>query len=248
MANILKNKKILAVAGAIFVAALTFLALMFVNRARKMNELEQIAVSDFGSKFMLYAEELDIDESQESANTEFEKYVAFALTYAINEDGKDRLSKKELSDYILKFFDIELSDEQFDELTLSPYLNRREISFYDEGEGLSFYIDRYNTNKYIVANTPFVGYQEVESKMKGNEVTVVYDKYVIDNPHSLVGSFSNLEDIDVPGIKKYLDGQGVISPLKKAATKVNLRDICEPVGQLTVTYVVKDGKILIRPF
>lgn len=248
MTNILKSKKFLTVIGAILAAAVTFLVLVLINRAHKMNDLERIAVSDFSSKFMLYAEEIDIDENEESRNTEFEKYVAFALTYVVNEDGKDKLSKKELSDYISRFFDIEPSDEEFAKLSMSPYLNKRGISFYDEGDGLVFFTNRYDQNKYIVAGTPFVSYAEVESRTKGDEIKVVYDKFVIDNPHTLVGAFNDVSDIDMPGIKKYLDGQGVISPLKKAATKVNLRDICEPVGQTTITYVVKDGKILVKLF
>lgn len=248
MKNLLKNKKLLAVFAAILVTLVTFLTLLFINRASKLNDLEQIAVSDFSSTFMLYADDVDVNKSDEGINIDLEKYVAFVLTYATNEEGKNELNKSEVIEYIKRFFDYEPSEEQLKELDITPYLKSRGINYSDETGELNFSIDRYNGDSRIIAATPFVSYVEVESRMKGKEITVTYDKYIIDNPHSVVGAISNAGNENMSAIKDYLNGRGSISALKKAARNIDLKTITEPSGQLTVTYVVKDGRIVAKPF
>ena len=209
-----------------------------------LSELESLALNEKSSKAINYLEEIDNgDEIDQSDNNilsySLDRYIAFALEYNYNENDKTEISVKEIEKLLESIFDADFKTEEINGVGISPLLLDKNVTHDPVGQVYSI---KPQTDKRIIADIPVTKYIENKSYANRDKTTytVIYDKYTAKSPYDVI-PHTNGE-----GVKDYLEGKGKIKSLKNIIDKEAAEKITQPAKQTTVSFIVKDGKILIK--
>lgn len=206
-----------------------------------LSDLESVALAERSEAALNYLEEIDRDSEAYDNLSEYplDRFVAFALEYNYNENDKTEISAKQIKKLIESIFDITLKTENINSVGISPLLLDKNVTHDPVSK---IYTLNPQTDKRIIADIPITKY--ISNKSYTNKdrsaYTVVYDKYTAKSPYDVI-PHANGE-----GVRDYLDGNGKVKSIKNVITKDNASEIVSPAKQTTVTYAIKDGKILIK--
>ncbi len=206
-----------------------------------LSSLESLALTERTETAINYLEEIDKDSEtfDNLADYPLDRFIAFALEYNYNENDKTEISAKQIKKLVESIFDITLKTDDINNVGISPLLLDKNVTHDPVGKVYSI---QPHTDKRIIADIPITKY--IESKTftdKDKTVyTIIYDKYTAKSPYDVIPHASG------EGVKDYLDGRGKIKSIKNTITKDNAAEIVAPAKQTTITYVVKNGKILIK--
>ncbi len=232
---------------AIVVAALLIAAIAGIIIVKSqptefpLSSLESLALTERTETAINYLEEIDKDSETFDNLSDYplDRFIAFALEYNYNENDKTEISAKQIKKLVESIFDITLKTDDINNVGISPLLLDKNVTHDPVGKVYSI---QPHTDKRIIADIPITKY--IESKTftdKDKTVyTIIYDKYTAKSPYDVIPHASG------EGVKDYLDGRGKIKSIKNTITKDNAAEIVAPAKQTTITYVVKNGKILIK--
>ena len=232
---------------AIVVAALLIAAIAGIIVVKSqptefpLSSLESLALAERTETAINYLEEIDKDSETFDNLTDYplDRFIAFALEYNYNENDKTEITVKQIKKLIESIFDITLKTEDINNVGISPLLLDKNVTHDPVGKVYSI---QPHTDKRIIADIPITKYIENKTFTDKDKTTytVVYDKYTAKSPYDVIPHTSG------EGVKDYLDGKGKIKSIKNVITKDNAAEIVAPAKQTTITYVVKNGKILIK--
>ena len=135
------------------------------------------------------------------------------------------------------------------------------------GKGITFDASN-NTYKYNnpltpadLSNISIVKYEmNTISKINKNKFKVTYDRLVVENPYEVLNFYNDynisqseidemveddVEKVDTKDIIDYLKGNGKKSSVKKLIKKSDIEKYGKIDGSITITYIIKDNKLLI---
>lgn len=206
-----------------------------------LSSLESLALTERTETAINYLEEIDkgSETFDNLSDYPLDRFVAFALEYNYNENDKTEISAKQIKKLVESIFDITLKTEDINNVGISPLLLDKNVTHDPVGK---VYTINPPTDKRIIADIPITKY--IENKTFTNKdktaYTIIYDKYTAKSPYDVIPHASG------EGVKDYLEGKGKIKSIKNTITKDNATEIVAPAKQTTITYVVKNGKILIK--
>lgn len=238
----IKIPKLAIVVAALLIAAIAGIVIIKSQPTEfPLSDLESLALNEHTQTAINYLEEIDKDSETYDNLTDYplDRFVAFALEYNYNENDKTEITVKQIKKLIESIFDIDLKTEDINNVGISPLLLDKNVTHDPVGQ---VYTINPPTDKRIIADIPVTKYIENKTFADKDKTTytVVYDKYTAKSPYDVISHASG------EGVKDYLEGKGKIKSIKKTITKDNAAEIVAPAKQTTITYVVKNGKILIK--
>ena len=238
----IKISKLAITVAALLIAAIAGIIIIKSQPTEfPLSDLESIALKEKTETAINYLEEIDKDSETYDNLTDYplDRFVAFALEYNYNENDKTEISAKQIKKLIQSIFDIELKTEDINNVGISPLLLDKNVTHDPVGQ---VYTINPPTDKRIIADIPVTKYIENKTFTDKDKTiyTVVYDKYTAKSPYDVIPHASG------EGVKDYLEGKGKIKSIKNTITKDNAAEIVAPAKQTAITYVVKNGKILIK--
>ena len=232
------DKKYLIIAISV-IALLIILGLILCKFTcnKKLSDLEKIKITEGSDKYSNYFEYLD-------GSKKVDDYIVYALMYNYNENDKDSLSFSEIHKTINNIFSTKIKLKDIEDSGMSPSIVNTNISKEENGFKLN------NTDKSYatIASTKIVKYNinNIE-KINNNKYQVIYDKYIISNPYDVLNYYNdNNKTKETEEISSYLKGKGKITNIKKYINKKNQNKVGKKDKEITVTYVVKNNKVLIE--
>ena len=205
---------------------------------QKLSDAEQALLSQFNEKVLPYLDEIDSDQT--FSPHEEEKLIAFAVMQAYGEENKTEFTLGEINNIIGQFFNKEISTENYDQNTPSPYLQEKGI-YYMLGEDRYIYEPR-TKSKHEIASTPINAYIQKEAKIRNNVITVTYSKYLIEDPYAVLNDASGAQK-DTTGVGDYLAGKGKAKNLKRLISAENADKVATFQKDYTLTLEIKNNKI-----
>ena len=238
----IKIPKLAIAVAALLIAAIAGIVIIKSQPTEfPLSDLESLALDEHTQIAINYLEEIDRDSETYDNLTDYplDRFIAFALEYNYNENDRTEITVKQIKKLIESIFDIDLKTEDINNVGISPLLLDKNITHDPVGQ---VYTINPPTDKRIIADIPIAKY--IENKIFTNKdktaYTIVYDKYTAKSPYDVIPHTSG------EGVKDYLDGKGKIKSIKNTITKDNAAEIVAPAKQTNITYVVKDGKLLIK--
>ena len=234
-------KLAIAVVAVIAIAIATIIAVKSIPTEYPLSDLESLALNEHTKTAINYLEEIDKDNETYTNLTDYplDRFIAFALEYNYNENDKTEISAKQIKKLVESIFDITLKTDDINNVGISPLLLDKNVTHDPVGKVYSI---QPHTDKRIIADIPITKYIENKTFTDKDKTiyAVVYDKFTAKSPYDVIPHASG------EGVKDYLDGRGKIKSIKNTITKDNAAEIVAPAKQTTITYVIKNGKILIE--
>ena len=238
----IKNPRLAIVVAVLLIAAIAGIIIVKSQPTGfPLSSLESLALTERTETAINYLEEIDKDSEtfDNLADYPLDRFIAFALEYNYNENDKTEISAKQIKKLIESIFDITLKTDDINNVGISPLLLDKNVTHDPVGK---VYTINPPTDKRIIADIPVTKY--IENKTFANKdkttYTVAYNKFTAKSPYDVIPHASG------EGVKDYLEGKGKIKSIKNVITKDNAAEIVAPAKQATITYVVKNGKILIK--
>lgn len=231
-------KKVIPVLLVIMILiALGLLLFTMLKNNTKLTDLEKIKINEISDKYMSY-----IDDVEDVTSKDNDRYILYALDYAYYEEGKDTLTTGELRKIINSIFNKNLKDEEIISIGITPVMNERSIIY--DGEKNTYSIIKNKKSYAEIATEKIVRYEIKEIKKKKNKYIVKYNKYVVTNPYEIV-NYYNEKNEDTKEINEYLSGNISKNKILKYINKENISKIGKKESEVSITYIIKDNKILI---
>ena len=244
MKNILKNKKILIIPIALVLLIGIVVTVILMNKY-KLTDLEKVMIEDASSKVENYLDEIVLHDDNEG------KYINYAIEYLYNETDDSEYTMEAILNVINTTFNIEYTEEDIAKAGITREMVDKGIVFNSTNNTF-----KYNAIKtpIDISNTPIVKYGIKNIKKKSNsEFEVTYEKYVVENPYEIYNYYNNKNNELAEGEKKYdtkdivsyLKGEKKIGIIKKEITKDNISNYGKIEKGPKVTYILKDGNLVI---
>ena len=258
-------KKKIIIIGAI-VLALTLIittVILFNKNSKKLSEIEEIKLKEVSKDLENYLYNLEGNNYSPT-----EKNIFFTLDYKYNEEDKDKLKAEEIKEFVESKINTTLEVNELNSIGVSPNMLEKNISF-DHMEN-EFFMNKKNTTMAQIAETPIYKYQLNDMKKKNRTTFVLtYTKYKINDPYEILNYYNDInneytnnsnvvgedgtivqvetdfEPYDTDIILNYLKGNEKVSVLSVYLTEDLLKAKAEDKGTITITYILKDGKILL---
>ena len=105
-----------------------------------------------------------------------------------------------------------------------------------------------------IAGEKIEKYREEKIKKKSNNKFVItYKKYVVKDPYKILNYYTDMNNknekkvtkYNTEEIDKYLKGEESKKTIKKYITEKNIGKIGKEEGKVKITYIIRDGNILI---
>ena len=240
----MKKKQLLIILGVLLVVVL--LVILLIIKTTKLSKFERIKIEDTSKDVMLFYEEIDNKEIDGT-----DGYIAYALEYSYNVNDKKELTTKEIKELIESKFNIELNEDKLNDVGITPYLLKKNIS-HDPSEK-KYSIDKSILTQQDIAEIPVIKYDITKIDKKGKKYVVTYDKYIVKNPYEIMNYYSDLNvqseeeetTYNTNDIYNYLTCKGKVTSVKDAINKDNIEKVGKVEKQITITYIIKDDKLLI---
>ena len=228
----MNRKNIIVVASICIFVILLFIILIPKN---KLTNLEKVKINDINNEVINYIDEIyEYDDSG--------KYISFAIEYLYNENNKKEYSEEEIINTIKRFFNRNYTLEDIRNIGITDRMANK---------GISYSIDKYlydnKLTKQEIANKVLYKYSINKiKKINSKKFIVKYDRYVVNNPYELLNYYDkknidSKDKYDTANIIKYLNGAGKVKYIKDSINKDNTKIN----GNIEITYIVKDNKLLI---
>ena len=241
--EILSNKSIII---SFFVILFVLIFLIILLNTSKITKLERLKIEEKSDEISNYFDEL----------TEYDdegKYLNFAIEYLYNNNDTSSFSVEDLVNVINENFDLKYTSDDVINLGITNSMHNKEIMF-DTATNSYTYVNK-KTN-FDISNTKIFYFTIDKIKKNGkNKFSVTYNKYVISNPYEIYNYYNNLinvehaetknELLNMDRIKSYLSGEEKIGYMKDLVKNETENSFGKNEGKITVTYVIKNGKLLI---
>ena len=224
--NPFKNIKIdkkklpkIAIIAAIIIVIIVILNTLVFSR------LERVKINEVNDKLANYLDEV-------AGNDTEGKYVNYALEYLYNTSDDKKYSFDEVLDVINDTFAVDYTEKELEKIGVTVDMANKGIV-----------IDG-NNHEYIY------NYQKTRASI--NKYKVTYDKYVVENPYEVLNYYEDLnlkkekDRYDTTDIVEYLKGNKKIGVIKDAINEKNIEKIGKIDGKISVTFIVKNNKVLIK--
>lgn len=230
----MKKKAIIIIIILLIITSCLFIIFRFNKKA---TDLETIKLKEVSLKSSLYFEELEGDSDKEI------KYMTYILYSNLNQDNIVEMSNEDMKKELEANFDISLDEEELDNASLTFNSNEKMVH-YDSMEKKYILDLNYLTNQDI-AKIPIIKYELKKIiKINNKKFKIQYTRYQIDNPYDILNYFSD-NGYDTKNIRDYLSGKESKAAIKKLLNVDYLSNMNAKKNTITVTYIVKDDKILI---
>lgn len=239
--NIKINKKKLpkiAIIAAIIIVIIVILNTLVFSR------LERVKINEVNNKLANYLDEVVKNSEDEG------KYVNYALEYLYNTSDDKKYSFDEVLEVINDTFAVDYTKKEIEKIGVTVDMANKGIVI--DGNNHE-YIYNYQKTRADIANTPIVKYYPKKVKRVSiNKYKVTYDKYVVENPYEVLNYYEDLnlkkekDRYDTTDIVEYLKGNRKIGVIKDAINEKNIEKIGKIDGSISVTFVVKNNKVLIK--
>jgi len=231
------DKGILLIGLAIIVALIVIIVI--VSNASKLSESDKKVVTDASDRYMNY-----ISFVEESTHDDNGKYINYAIIYINNEEEKNNISITEVINVLDKVFDIQLTEEEITKIGITEDMFNNGVVY--EPTVKEFSINNTKTNQDIQATELKKYIINKISKKSKNKFVVTYDKYVIKNPYAILNYYHDFDvSFDTDPMKKYLQGKASLKTMLNYVNETNASKVGEKSGRLKVTYIFKDGNLVI---
>lgn len=250
--KLLKNKKVMILGGFIILLIIIIILLININ---KISNLESMKIDETSNTIMNY---IDIIDDNNTDDESIGKYIYFALIYSKNELNKEELTCDEISSIINNIFNINISSDDIRSTGITPLLLDHNINQNYETDSYSMLNS--TCSQSDIASIPITYYLKKSIKKSKNKYEVKYTKYILDNPYELLNYLNDLNNpkpsedgsetqvlqtYDTTNIYNYLTCKGNIKDVKKDINEDILNNIFKKDKELTITYIIKDNKLLI---
>ena len=243
----MKKKNLIIILGVVLLLVV-LLVILFIINSNKLTDLERIKIEDNSKDVMLFMEEVETSK-------DIDRFIAYALEYSYNLNDKDILTAKEIKELIQSKFNVELKEDSINDVGVTPYLLDKHIAH--DPEEKTYSINKKDLTQAAIAKIPVVKYEISKIKKKGKKYIVTYNKYVVENPYEVLNYYNdmtgkltdeekeNYTPYDTSDIYNYLTCKGKITSVKEAIDKDNIEKVGKVDKEITVTYIIKDDKLLI---
>ena len=242
--NPFKNIKIdkkklpkIAIIAAIIIVIIVILNTLVFSR------LERVKINEVNDKLANYLDEVVGNDNEG-------KYVNYALEYLYNTSDDKKYSFDEVLDVINDTFAVDYTEKELEKIGVTVDMANKGIVI--DGNNHE-YIYNYQKTRADIANTPIVKYYPKKVKRVSiNKYKVTYDKYVVENPYEVLNYYEDLnlkkekDRYDTTDIVEYLKGNKKIGVIKDAINEKNIEKIGKIDGNISVTFIVKNNKVLIK--
>ena len=211
--------------------------LFFVNR--RLSNLEKVKIDEFNNEIVDYLEEVsDTDDKG--------KYISFAIKYLTDKENKNSFSDDEIINTINKFFNVDYDINSLEKIGITSKMAE---------EGITHDINKYSYNNVMtkkdLASKKIIKYNQSNINKKiNNKYEVTFERLVVDNPYDVLNYYSSLNQdaentIDIKDLNKYLNGEDSIKNIKKYIEVETIEKYGKKDGNIRVTYIIKNDKLLI---
>lgn len=236
----MKNKKIIIVLLPILVILIGSSLVLFTRG--NTSELELIKLKESSNDIVQFLEEIDNDSAED-----LDRYIAYALEYSFVINNKDTLNVKDIKKIIEDRFNISLNEEKLNLVGVTPYLLDKYISHNYELKEYSKY-KKYTQRE--IAKISVTKYELKDIKKSGKKYILTYDKYLVEDPYKVLNYYINNtekaeEMTEMGDLSSYIYGKGTVLGIKNVITKDNIESVGKIDKEVTITYIVKNGKLLV---
>lgn len=243
ISDLFSNKSII-ISCVVILFIIIFLVILL--NTNKMTKLEKLKIEEKSNEISNYFDEL-------VGSDDDGKYINFAIEYLYNNNNSNSFVAQDLADVINDNFNLNYSSDDVIKIGITSSMHSKEIMF-DTASGSYTYLNK-KTN-FDISNTK-INYFVIDkiSKKGKNKFTVVYNKYVIDNPYDIYNYYNNLINVEhtevensiveMDRIKNYLKGNEKIGYIKDVVRNEKGTTFGKKNGKISITYVIKNGKLLI---
>ena len=245
--ELLQNKKVrIGLYGlAIFLVVLALVT--FILNFNKITKLERVKLEEKSDEITAYLSEITENKDDNG------RYINFAIEYLYNNTDKDVYSVDEVKNVINSIFNLEYTDETISEIGISQAMQGKGIVF-DNSKGTYKYSNTRTITDIANDNIYYFKIDKIK-KINKNKFKVVYKKYVIDEPYEILNYYNNYniehydnkeEQFDTSKIVNYLKGKEKIGAVKQIINEEDNKIFGTEDGKTSVTYVIKNKKLLIE--
>ena len=214
------------------------LVLFFVNR--RLSSLESVKINEFNSEIGDYLDEVvDTDDKG--------KYISFAIKYLSDKENKNTFTDDEILNTINNYFNVDYNINKLEKIGITSKMAE---------EGITHEINQYKYNNVMtkkdIASKKIIKYSQSSiGKNITNKYVSTFKKLVVDNPYDVLNYYSDLNQdtdaiIDIKDLNKYLNGEGSVKNIKKFIDDNNINKYGKVDGEIKVTYIIKNDKLLIN--
>jgi hypothetical protein len=238
--NKLKNTNPLIKIGSVL---LVFIIIIVLLNTLVFSRLEKVKINEVNEKIAYYIDEVVLYPEDDG------RYINFAIEYLYNTTDKNRYSFDEVLEVINSTFQVDYTEKNLQDIGITIEMANKGIVI--EGNNHEYVYNNSKTRADI-ANTPLVKFSPKRIKrISLNKYKVTYDKYVVENPYEILNYYDDLNlnnenKYDTTKIVEYLKGNEKAIVIKDAITSENITKIGKIDGTVSITFVVKNNKVLIK--
>lgn len=244
MKGIKKKLKKIDKTKALIVVVILLLGVIVINK-KSITPVERIKLEEESNSV---SENINVIEEKQ----DLDSCVIYTINYYASEKGINKISIKDINKYIKNHFNIKTSEKKISKLGITPNMLEERITFnptentYEKSTDKKTYAD--------IAGEKIEKYREEKIKKKSNNKFVVtYKKYVVKDPYKILNYYTDMNNknekkvtkYNTEEIDKYLKGEESKKTIKKYITEKNIGKIGKEEGKVKITYIIRDGNILI---
>ncbi len=244
MKGIKKKLKKIDKTKALIVVVILLLGVIVINK-KSITPVERIKLEEESNSV---SENINVIEEKQ----DLDSCVIYTINYYASEKEINKISIKDINKYIKNHFNIKTSEKEISKLGITPNMLEERITFnptentYEKSTDKKTYAD--------IAGEKIEKYREEKIKKKSNNKFVVtYKKYVVKDPYKILNYYTDMNNknekkvtkYNTEEIDKYLKGEESKKTIKKYITEKNIGKIGKEEGKVKITYIIRDGNILI---
>ena len=225
------------------ILALVVILIVVLLNTLVFSRLEKVKINEVNENIANYIDEVVLYPEDEG------RYISFAIEYLYNTTDKNKYSFDEVLEIINDTFQADYDEKKLEDIGITISMANKGIVI--EGNNHEYVYNNSKTRADI-ANTPLVKFYAKRTKrVSFNKYKVTYDKYLVENPYEVLNYYDELnlnsdKKYDTTKIVEYLKGNEKSSVIKDTITKDNIEKVGKIDGQITITFVVKNNKVLIK--
>lgn len=236
-----KKTIIVILISLIVIIAGIVLTITLVTNAHKLTKLEEIKIKEVNAKISNYLEEYLQSEEDQG------RYITFALEYLYNTTDKTEFSSEEVLEVINDTFNVNYNLEDLVNIGITKNMLDKAIEYNSASNSYKYENKKTQAD---IAETPIIKYELTNiKKVKKEKYTITYDKYIIEDPHTMLNYYSNQniegEDYDLSIIRNYIKGTGKIVTVKNWIDIKDIDNYGKKDGSIEIEFVIKDNKLVI---
>ena len=244
MKGIKKKIKKIDKTKALIVVVILLLGVIVINK-KSITPVERIKLEEESDSV---SENINVIEEKQ----DLDSCVIYTINYYASEKGINKISIKDINKYIKNHFNIKTSEKEISKLGITSNMLEERITFnptentYEKSTDKKTYAD--------IAGEKIEKYREEKIKKKSNNKFVVtYKKYVVKDPYKILNYYTDMNNKNEKKVTKYnteeidnyLKGEESKKTIKKYITEKNIGKIGKEEGKVKITYIIRDGNILI---